>query len=92
MLNHMGLLQMSVITKGQNTVADFNLDTLRTFGIPLPKKSSITIELSLVGSLNGGLENQYVPLTSPVFTLDLCCHKMWETAGKAGLITANLMW
>ena len=45
-----------------------------------------------VGNLTGGSENQYGILVPTVVPHLANTWQMWETAEKAGLITANLMW
>lgn len=68
-----------------------NLYALRISGIPFQRKSFTIINQTVLTFLNGGLVNllSYTPLwcNSPT---DL--QQMWETAMKAGILTANLMW
>jgi hypothetical protein len=51
----------------------------------------ITIRLILPGILHGGLASRYFALLV-LSCVMLRLSQMWETAERAGMITANLMW
>lgn len=49
--------------------------------------------LNILGMLLGGMVNRYVfARWSPKLLLTFSIMQVWETAQRAGLITANLMW
>lgn len=65
----------------------------RTFGILYQKRSSITTGRNPATFPIGGLVNRwagfYLRTLGPSIN---SCLQMWETAMKAGMLTANLMW
>ena len=65
----------------------------RISGMRRQIQSFIITMFRLAGDPIGGMENRYAScLLSGHFRRCSCLSQMWETAERAGLITANLMW